>query len=54
MSPLEPSYPTTERPEYSDVGKEQENDLKDNFMKMIVLKEQIKKSLKEMEERTTK
>ena len=52
MVPTEPSYPRTATPEYSGATGSQENDLKNNFMKMIdVLKEKIKHSLKEIEGR---
>ena len=41
--------------EYSNTVNTQENDLNNNFMKMIVvLKEESKNSLKEIEEKTTK
>lgn len=51
MSPLEHSYTTTESPEYSNMIKAQEKDLK---MTWIVLKEEITKSLKETQENTDK
>ena len=55
MSAPEPSYPMPERPEYSNASEAQEDDLKTNFMKMkAVLKEEMKKSLKEIEEKTNK
>lgn len=49
MSPPELSYPTTASPEYSNTAKAEENYLKTNVMKMIViLKEEVNKSLKEI------
>lgn len=46
MTPLEPSYPTTEGPEYSHITEVQEKDVKTNYVKMIkFLKEEINKSL---------
>lgn len=52
MVPLEPSYPTISRPDYSNAAKAQENNLRNNFMKMIeahkeeILKNQGKDSQK--------
>ena len=41
------------RPENPNADEAEENDLKNNFMKMIeALKEDMRKSLKEMEEKT--
>ena len=46
MAPPEPSYLTTVRPEHSNTAEAQENDLKNNFMKMIeVLKEKMKRRI---------
>ena len=39
MSPQEPSYPTTAGPEYFNIAKEQERDLKTNFIKMIAIRQ---------------
>ena len=53
MAPPEPSGPTTGRPEHPNPEEAEENNLKYNFMKMIeTLKEEMKNSLKEMEEKT--
>ena len=42
MTPSESRYPMTARPEYSNTAEAQENDLKNNFMKMIeILKDSI-------------
>ena len=49
------SGPTTGRPEHPNTEEADKNDLKYNFMKMIeTLKERMKSSLKEMEEKTNK
>ena len=53
MAPPEPSGPTIARHEHANTDEAEENDLKNNFMKMIeALKEEMKISLKEMEEKT--
>ena len=55
MSPSEHSYPTTATSKYSNTAEAQEEDLKTNFMKMIgILKEEMNKSLKEIQENTKK
>ena len=47
MAPLEPSDPTTTKPEHFNADEAEENDLKSNFMKMTeAVKEEIKNSLK--------
>lgn len=51
----EPSSPTTARPEHSNTTEAQEENLKTNFMEMTeVFKEEINKSLKEIQENTNK
>ena len=51
----EPNGPTTGRHEHPNPQKAEENDFKYNFMKMIQsLREEMKNSLKEMEEKTNK
>ena len=53
MSPIESSFPTT--PEYSTAADVQEKCIKFNLMKIIkALKEDLCKSLKEIEENTSK
>ncbi|ERE91574.1 Transposase, L1 containing protein [Cricetulus griseus] len=53
MIPLETRKHTPARPEHHNADEAEENDLKNNFMKMIKdLKEDMRKSLKEMEEKT--
>lgn len=55
MAPTESSSSTTERPEHPNSDEAEENNLKNNFMKMIeALKEEMKISLKEIEESTNK
>jgi hypothetical protein len=55
MSLLEPSYPTTAGSEYSNIAEAQEKDPKTAFMSMIeVFKEEMNKSLKEIQENTIK
>jgi spore germination protein YaaH len=55
MALPEPSYPITAHPGYSNTVEAQENDLKSNLMKMIVVfKEQINKLLKEIQEYSIK
>ena len=55
MSLLEPSYPTTAGTEYSNIAEAQEKDPKTAFMSMIeVFKEEMNKSLKEIQENTIK
>lgn len=45
MAPQKPTNPTTARPEHSNVSEPQENNLKNNFMKMIrAFKEEMKNS----------
>ena len=55
VAPTEPSSPTTARPEHSNTTEAQEENLKTNFMEMTeVFKEEINKSLKEIQENTNK
>ncbi|ERE67993.1 Transposase, L1 containing protein [Cricetulus griseus] len=55
MTPPETKNHTSARPEHHNADEAEENDLKNIFMKMIEdLKEDMRKSLKEMEERTNK
>ena len=55
MAPPEPSDPTAIRPECSNAAETQEDNLKNNLMKIIeVLKEGIKNSFKEIKEMQTK
>jgi len=54
MTPSELSYPTTERPRYPNITTVEKNDLKSTLTKMIeVFKEEINKSLKELQENET-
>lgn len=54
MSPLEPSYPTTAGPAYSNMAKTQDRDLKMAFMNSIeVLNEEMDRSPKEIQGNTT-
>lgn len=47
MAPLEPNYPTTVSPGYSNTAEVQENDLKSSLMKMTeAIKEEVNVSLK--------
>lgn len=51
----EASGSATTRPEYPNTNEPEENNLKNNFLKMIeTLKEDIKNSIKEVEEKTNK
>ena len=51
----EPSGYTTGRPDHPNPEETEENVLKYNFMKLIeILKDEMKNSLKEMEEKTNK
>ena len=51
----EPSGHTAGRLDHPNPGEAEENDFKHNFMKMMeTFKEEMKNSLKEMEERQTK
>ena len=51
----EPSGHTTERLDHPNPEEAEENDFKCNFMKMMeTFKEEMKNSLKEMEEKTNK
>lgn len=53
MTLEEPSGPTTGRPEQTNAEEPKENDLKNNFLKMLeTLQEEMKSSLKETEEKT--
>ena len=53
MSPLKFSNTTTASPEYCDIADTQEKDLNLTFMNIIeVLKEEINKSLKEIQKNT--
>lgn len=53
MSPIHPSYSTTEVPKYPDIPETQEKHLKINCMKMIeILKEEIDKCLLKIHENT--
>ena len=55
MAPPEPSGPTTGRPEHPNPEAAEESDLHYNFMKKIAtLEEEMKNSLKEMEEKKQK
>ena len=55
MLPPEPSYPTIPSSECSNSAEAQENDLKSNLRKVIcTFKEEINKSLKEIQENTCK
>ena len=55
MTPLESRDSTPVRPEHPNANEAEENDLKNNFMKMIeALKEDMRKSPKEMEEKQNK
>ena len=55
MAPLEMSVSTTSRSKYSNTDEVEENNLKNNFMKMSeALKEKMRKFLKEVEEKTNK
>jgi hypothetical protein len=49
MSPPELSYPTTAWPESSNQTKAQDKDHKTNFIKTEILKEEMNKSLKEIQ-----
>jgi hypothetical protein len=49
MSPPEPSHLTTALSEHSNIPEAQGKDLKTNFMKTEVFKEEINKPLKEFE-----
>ena len=54
-APPETSGSTTARPEHPNADEAEENNLKNNFMKMIeALKEEMKNFLKEKEKKTTK
>ena len=54
-APPETSDSTVARPKHPNTDEAEENDIKNNFMKMIeTLKEEMKNSLKEMEEKTNK
>ena len=55
MAPPNPSGLTTRRPEHPNPEETEENDLPYNFIKMTeILKEEMKNSLKEMDEETNK
>ena len=56
MSPPEPNYSKTARPEYSNAAETQENIFKNDYLKMIeVSKKEMKKNpLNEIEEKTNK
>ena len=54
-TPTKSSDSTTSRLEHSNTDKAEENDIKNNFRRMIeAFKEVMKNSLKEMEEKTNK
>ena len=55
MESSKPSYPKTARPEHSSAADVQGNNLRNDFiMKTEILNEEIKKSLKETQEKTDK
>jgi len=55
ITPPEPSYSMTERPEYPNTPKSQEDDLTSNLMKMIEnFTEEMTESLKEIQENTNR
>lgn len=51
MAPPEPRGPTTARPEHPNAEEAEENNLKNNFILIEALKEEIKNFLKETEEK---
>ena len=55
MTPVKPKDPTTARHEKPNIDEAEENYLKNNFRRMFrTLKEEMRNSLKEMEEKTNK
>ena len=53
MTPVKPKDPTTARLEQSNIDEAEENDLKNNVKRLFeTLKEEMRNSLKEMEEKT--
>ena len=55
MTPVKFRDPTTARLEQPNIDEVEENDLKNNFRRMFeTLKEEMRNSLKEMEEKTNK